>query len=431
MQATLLLRHWRRVLLILGSCLAVGPVRAQPEPVKFGQVDKKDLTAAPFAADSAAAVVLCDYGTSRLKGKGSGFEVVFERVTRIKILKKAGYDMATIEIPLYHRDGDQEKISNLRGFTYNLVNGAVEKTKLEPGNAFIEKRTPTVNVQKFTLPNVREGAVIEYAYTLRSDFLFNFQDWTFQWTVPVRWSEYRVSIPTFYRYKIIYQGNLAFAVNKPSIGSVNLIVDDKLPNGAGLSSGQVTGSLNIMAPTEEHQWALKDVPAFQEEPYMTTARDYLARLDFELTGEQWPDQPYHDLTGSWEQNSEHLLGSENFGGRLGHVGFLKDQLQGVPARYPELAARTAAVREVVMAAIRYDGHDGYYAREPLRKAFDAHRGSAADVNLMLIAALRDAGIPVHPVLLSTRDHGQISREFPLLERFNYVVALVPLPGGKD
>ena len=102
---------------------------------------------------------------------------------------------ATVEIPLYHRDGDQEKVTNLRGCTYNLVNGQVEKTRLETSATFVEKQTPTVNVQKFTLPNVREGAVIEYAYTLTSDFLFNFQDWTFQRDIPVRWSEYRVSIP--------------------------------------------------------------------------------------------------------------------------------------------------------------------------------------------------------------------------------------------
>jgi len=162
MQATLLLCRWRRVLpVLLGYLLATGAAQAQPEPVKFGQLDKADFTAAPFVGDSAAAaVVLCDFGRSRLRGKGDGFEVVFERVTRIKILKKAGYDEATVEIPLYHRGSEQEKISNLRGFTYNLVNGAVEKTKLEPNGAFVEKRTPNVNVQKFTLPDKKQRKLI-------------------------------------------------------------------------------------------------------------------------------------------------------------------------------------------------------------------------------------------------------------------------------
>ena len=416
--------------MLFGGLLATAAAQAQPEPLQFGQVAKADLTAAPFVADSAAsAVVICDFGRSRLRGKRDGFEVVFERTTRIKILKKAGYGEATVEIPLYHTGTSAERITNLRGFTHNLVNGGIEKTKLEAGGAFVEKRTAHVNVQKFTLPNVREGAVIEYSYTLTSDFLFNFQDWTFQREIPVRWSEYRVSIPVFYQYRIISQGSTPFDVNTVGAGTVNLLLDNTIPKDSGLSAGQTVGMTTISAPTEERQWVRKNVPAFQREPYMTAAKDYEARIDFELAGEQWPNQPYRDLVGSWDKINARLLNDENFGGRMGSIGFLKDQLLSLAAQYPNVAARAAAVRQVVMAAVRYDGKNRLYAPEPLRKAFDAHRGTSADVNLLLIAALREAGLPAHPLLLSTRDHGRVNKEFPLLERFNYVVALVPLAGG--
>ena len=433
MPTPLLVRCLRQALtVLLVGFLGTGAAQAQPEPIKFGQLDKKDLTAAPFVGDSAAAaVVLCDFGRSRMEGYKDGLRVVFERVTRIKILKKAGYEHATVEIPLYHTVSDQEKVSGLKGFTYNLVNGVVEKTTLETTGAFLEKRTNNTNVQRFTLPNVREGSVIEYTYILRSDFLFNFQDWTFQRDIPVRWSEYRVSLPVFYKYKIIYQGSQPFDVNYAHTGSTALIVDNKVPSGAGISAGQVAGSLSITAATEEHQWVLKNVPAFQAERYMTTARDYVARLDFELTGEQWPETEYHDLTGTWEKINARLLGDDDFGGRLGRSGPLKEQALALAIQYPQVVARAAAVRTAVMAAIRYDGVNRYSAQEPLRKAYDAHRGSSADVNLLLIAALREAGVDAHPLLLSTRDHGRISKDFPLLDRFNYVVALVPLAGGKD
>ncbi|MDO7846669.1 DUF3857 domain-containing protein [Hymenobacter sp. M29] len=424
---------FRRLLLIgTASGLGAGTAFAQPEPVKFGQIDKADLTAAPFVGDSAAtAVVLCDFGRSRMEGHGAGLQVVFERVTRIKILRKAGFENATVEIPLYHRNEDQEKVSNLRGFTYNLVNGAVEKTKLESTGAFLEKLTPTTNIQKFTLPNVREGSVIEYAYTLRSDFLFNFQDWTFQRDIPVRWSEYRVSIPAFYKYKIIYQGNQPFDVNVAKTGVTGLTLDNKVPSGGGLAAGTSTGTMNVTAPTEEHQWALKNLRAFREEPFMTTFRDYVPRLDFELMGEQWNDNEYHDLSGTWATNNATLLADDDFGGRLGRSGPLREQALALTTKYPTVVERTAAVRQLVMAAMRYNGQNRCYAQEPLRKAYDARQGSAADVNLLLIAALREAGIEAHPLLLSTRDHGRVNKEFLMLERFNYVVAVVPLADGKD
>jgi hypothetical protein len=426
MLTCLLLRRLRRVLPFLGAGLLIARMaQAQPEPIKFGQVAARDLTDAPFAADSgAAAVVLCDFGRSRMEGHTTGLQVVFERVTRIKILSKAGFDEAEIEIPLYHREDKSERVANLRGFTYNLVNGVVEKTKLEPSGVFLEKRTPNVNVQKFTLPNVRAGSVIEYAYTLSSDYLFNFQDWVFQHTIPVRWSEYRASIPVFYKYKIIYQGTQPLTVDKPTIGKTVMRVDEK-------TGSFESHSIYINSPTEDHQWVLKDVPAFREEPYMTVAGDYLDRLDFQLVGEQWPNQPYTDLTDSWPKINARLLNDDAFGLQLDRGNFLKAQMQALAIRYPEMTARAAAVRAAVMAGVRYNGLNRYSSEGSLRKVYDTHQGTSADVNLLLIAALRDAGLDAQPVLLSTRDHGHVSKEFPLLDKFNYVIALIPLADGKD
>ena len=96
---------------------------------------------------------------------------------------------------------------------------------------------------------------------------------------------------------------------------------------------------------------------------------------------------------------------------------------------PDPAQRAAAVRQVVLAAVRYNGTNRYATDGSLRKAFDAHSGTSADVNLLLIAALRQAGLTAHPVLLSTRTHGRVDQNFPLLTKFNYVVALVPLAGS--
>ncbi|RZK31118.1 MAG: DUF3857 domain-containing protein [Hymenobacter sp.] len=179
-----------------GLSLALGllatTAHAQTAPVKtpelkFGKPEPADFDAKNFVADSAAkAVVLYDHGTTRFHLKGMSFQMETERTTRIKILKKSGYDYATVEIPLYHRETDEEKISSLKGFTYNEVGGKIEKVKLDGSNMFSEDRTKNVRVRKFTLPNVREGAVIEYTYTVTSDFLFNFQDWTFQREIPTR-----------------------------------------------------------------------------------------------------------------------------------------------------------------------------------------------------------------------------------------------------
>ncbi|MDB5271318.1 MAG: hypothetical protein JWP58_4358 [Hymenobacter sp.] len=418
--------------LVLASLTA----QAQTEPIKFGKPDPKDFTAAPFVGDSAAAaVVLCDYGTTRFQLDGNSFQLVTDRVTRIKILKKAGYDVATVEVPLYHRNTNEEKLTSLRGMTYNLVNGVVVKTKLDGSKTFTEEQTANTRLRKFTLPDVREGAVIEYAYTVTSDFLFNLQDWTFQREIPVRWSEYRASIPEYFDYKMLMQGYHGLAARTRADGTAQyrLHQDSRLMAGTvGAGGGHVDAvNENITARVTNYTWAMKDVPAFRQEPYMTTAEDYLDRIEFELAGEQLPGASYHNIAGTWEKVNSDLLNDDNFGMQLDRASFLKAPLQGLAALHPDVSARATAVRQLVMAAVRYDGTNRYSTDASLRKAFDAHRGTSADVNLLLIAALREAGLAANPVLLSTRAHGRVNQNQPLLNQFNYVLALVPLADGKD
>jgi len=411
--------------------LAQAPAAVKAVKIKFGQPDPADFSAKSFVADSASpGVVLYDYGSTRFRLKGSSFQLESDRVTRIKILKKAGYDLATVEVPLYHVGQNEEKLLGLRGYTYNEVGGKVEKVKLETGQAFTEERTKNTRVRKFTLPNVREGAVIEYAYTVTSDFLFNFQDWTFQREVPTRWSEFQATIPEYFDYKMLLQGYepLAMQTRDDAQAQYNLHTE------GGISDrGQHVSSENetLMAKATNYHWAMQDVPALRDEPYMTTTRDYVARLNFELAGQRMPGGGYQNVAGNWEKINADLLESDEFGGQLGHLGFLDAPLKALAAQYPDPAARAAAVRELVIKSVKYDGTNRYSASGALKKSYDLHRGTAADVNLLLIAALRQAGLPAQPVLLSTRAHGRVNQSFPLLEQFNYVIGLLPLADSQE
>ncbi len=428
MTATILFRR----LTLLGPALLGGLLaQAQPEPIKLGKPDPQDFKAESFKGDSAAAaVVLYDSGATRFKLNGSSFQLETDRVTRIKILKKAGYDAATVLVPLYHRNSSEEKLSALRGTTYNLVGGQVQKAKLDASKTFIEERTANVRMRKFTLPDVHEGSVIEYAYTVTSDFYFNLQDWAFQGPYPVRWSEYRAAIPEYFDYKMLMQGYVPLAVNTKEDGSGQYSLHT---SGGFDGEGNRESASNeiITSRLTNYRWAMKDVPVMREEPFMTTTDDYVARIDFELAGTRMPGQGYHTAAGTWEKINEDLLASDDFGRQLDRGGFLKEQVQALAAKYPDPARRAAAVRQIILASVRYNGNNRLVTTGSLRKAYDAHSGTSADVNLLLIAALRTAGLAAHPVLLSTRDHGRVDEHYPLLEKFNYVVALVPLADGKE
>src|SRR5579863_1681803 len=116
-------------------------LRAQDKlPVKFGKVTPDDFKVTAAALDTAAAVVVvADFGSSSFDGNNTGwFDGVFHRSKRIRILKRTGFDAATIMIPLYKSGIVIEKISGLKASTYTLEDGKVVETKLDSKSIFTD-----------------------------------------------------------------------------------------------------------------------------------------------------------------------------------------------------------------------------------------------------------------------------------------------------
>ncbi len=412
------------LLLAIVCCGFSGQAQAQADPIKFGKVSVADFT--PLAADSAApAVVLCDFGVSKVVGGDDGFRLNFERTTRILIRRKAGYDWATVEVPLYHHDERTERIKALKGTTYNLEGGKLVATKMGNESIFRDKVDEHFNNCRFTLPNVKEGSIIEFTYTLDSDFLFNLQDWQFQYTIPVRWSEYRTLIPAYFRYKQITRTYLPFTIQEEKSVPYSTRVSQTLDG--RLDKQDIPISTNALSS----RWAMQNIPALQKEPFMTSNRDYFSSVEFELAVIQYYNQPPKDVANTWEKIAEDLLKEEYFGHDLNRTSPIAAAMAELPARYPEEQARAAAVVAQVQQAVKYNGEERFLTQVSLKQAVKNGQGNSAAVNLLLVQALREAGLNANPLLLSTRSHGHVLLDMPVLNHFNYVAAHVRLADGKD
>ncbi|WP_207433824.1 DUF3857 domain-containing protein [Sabulibacter ruber] len=398
---------------------------AQDAPVKFGKVTEEELKMRVYDKDtSAAAVILADYGRSYFTYH-EDFKVNFERVMRIKILKKTGYDWANVEVPYYQRNSQKEQVVNIKGVTYNLENGKMVKVKMEDKAVFDEKVSANWFNKKFTLPAVKEGSVLEISYTVTSDFIFNLRDWTFQHSVPVVHSEYRATIPEYYEYKQLPQGYEPFVVSESVPGTMNFTVRWSSSIEPGIGGGRTAGgSEAITAKCVNHRWVMKDVPAIASEQYITTLDDYVSKIEFELEWVRYPNSAPKRFAGNWSSLSEELMDEEQFGVQLNRTGFFKNEVAAMQS-IKDTLARVNAIYEFVKKSVKWNGKGGKYVTTSLRKAFDAKTGNVADINLMLVAMLRDAGLEAHPVILSTRDNGRAPYT-PVVSRFNYVIGYLKL-----
>ncbi|WP_461081031.1 transglutaminase domain-containing protein [Spirosoma flavus] len=334
---------------------------------------------------------------------------------RTQIHKKSGYNRATLQ--LYTRRGkagQHEFVSDFVGNTYNLVGGQVQVDKLDKAGHFTEKASEQIWLEKFTLPNVREGSIIEYSYVIQTPLSVgvNPRTWRFQQDVPVNWSEYRITIPDYFYYKIMMGGYLPLIINENKPTNVDLLPGH---NGAGATA---------------YRFAMKDAPAFRNEAFVTTSDDYVAKIDFELAKYQLPNAVAHDFSVSWETLDRTLLDEADFGGQIKRTGFLHETAKTILNKHSDTLARITAAYDFVRQNIKWTKEASLSSDLGIRKVFENKKGDAAGINLMLIALLREMDMEANPVILSTRSHGRISEEYPLLRRFNYVVAQVAV-GGKD
>jgi len=405
--------------------LVTGNSFAQKPPVKFGEIPIEDLKMVHYDPDSAAsAVVLVDYGESSLPYNSSeGFNLNFERLTRIKILTKEGLDWATFTIPLYHDGGNNEKVTGLKAATYNLENGKIETTKLKTDAIFKEKVSENWDNMKVTLPNVHAGSVIEITYKVNSDFLVNFQDWEFQYTIPTRWSEYRANIPEFYYYDKYMQGYIPLAINEKKEVPNSITITSKERTGIKITTTEFSTD-KIDFKESKFRWAAQNVPAFKPEPFITTSQDYISKINFELAYQKFPDMPIKFYMGSWEDINKQFSESPHFGGEVAGNNFLKKIVEDVIAGATTNDEKIARLNVYLKQKVEWDGLSRRFTDNPLKKVLEDKKGNSAELNLLLASMLEKAGFSVYPVLVSTRDHGFVREATPVSTQFNYVLCLV-------
>ena len=415
-------------------CLAVtSTTLAQKSPIKFGEVSLEELKMTRYEKDSsAAAVVLCDFGESSINyAQNTGFSLNFQRTTRIKILKKDGLEEADFEIPLYKDGSQDETISGLKAVTYNLENGKIVETKAKSDGFFNEKFSENLTLVKVALPNVKVGSVVEITYKINSDFLMNFWDWEFQETIPVVWSEYRASIPEYFNYDKYMQGYISLDISDEKVVSNSITITSKERSDGDWGSGttQTTFSTDKIDFNEnKFRWVAKNVPAFKAEPFITTYKDYISKMNFELAYIKYPNQPIEPVLGSWEEINKKYSESENFGKVITGNGFLKKTVETITAGMTSNDQKIDAIFNYVRQNVSWDETSRRFVDGSLKNVLDDRKGTSAEINFLVASMLDKADIVVHPVLISTRDNGFVRETVPVLSQFNYMICVTEVNG---
>jgi hypothetical protein len=374
--------------------------------LEFGKITPSDFTvSSPVIDSNTEVVILADVGRVELETHNGEIRTIIKRSRRMRILNQRGIDAATISIPYEVEENGSGRLKSMKAMVYNLEGSKVESTPLSDKDIFLDHLGSAIVEERFTLPNVKVGSIIEYTYTLRSASVMKLYPWNFQGAYPRLWSDFKVSIPDLFNYVFLMQGS----------HPLYLRAEDSVKTTFYLGSGN--------AETQVHniRWVMKDVPALTEAPFTSTLNNYITGIRFQLSQRPISALMRVRVLDTWQVANDKLLSNPDFGLPISDKNpWLKDKLSQITAGNSTDLEKAKQIFSFVRDHFATDGQ-GFFLHSPLKDIFSKRKGTVAEINLLLVAMLKEEGLKADPVILSTRDNGLTNAVYPLTDNFNYVV----------
>uniref|UniRef100_UPI00404919FD DUF3857 domain-containing protein n=2 Tax=Gelidibacter sp. TaxID=2018083 RepID=UPI00404919FD len=396
---------------------------------KFGKVNKEELlqTSDPDFPDADAAILFRNQSIKFNYVQGKGFIQENEIHERIKIYNKEGFDYATKVISLYTNSegssANDQTIRGLKAVTYNLEGDKIVEDKLKKDGIFEENTNRFWKTTKFTMPNIKEGSIIEFEYTIQAQRV-GIEDVDFQQLIPIKKLDFKLKTPEYFKYKQLLNPKAAYTpnlTNSKDRGQITLTSSSR--------SGNFTGAQKTTFSTDNIDYLidvtsanLSNIPPLKDESYVDNLSNYQSKLIMELDRVEFPGEAIEYLSTTWDKVTKNIYDSPDFGDQLNKKGYYNNDLDVLLKDVKDGQQKVLVIFNYVKSKVKWNDYIGYTSDLGVAKAYKEGVGNVADINLMLTSMLRYAGINANPVLVSTKSNG--IPLIPTRSGFNYVVSAV-------
>ncbi|GAB2809765.1 DUF3857 domain-containing protein [Ferruginibacter profundus] len=375
---------------------------AQKEIPGFGKIDKAELAMKDCEFDKAAeAVVLfdvaevyCDLNTTN---PYNPLRTQLDRHVRIKILNQKGSDAANIHIRYLNGAG----LEDIKGISAQTINtdagGNPVFIKVEKDAIYRKKINKRYSEVIFTFPEVKPGSIIEYKYKDDATDFYALKNWYFQKSIPVVYSEYSLNFPQELIVSATPTGLLDVSMTESSKGLHNI-----------------------------KTFTMNNVPALRDEPYISCDEDYLQQVTPRMIALDFPGVPRRSLIRSWPGIIKELQEDEDFGLQLKKNIPRTADLDALLAQVKDPYTKMVTIHNYVRKNMQWNDTYGIWALDGVKAAWKDKKGTAGEINLILINLLKDADLNAQPVLVSTKDNGRVNTSVAGNDQFNKVMAYVTI-----
>ena len=427
--------------------------------MKFGKPTKEELQMTVYEAEpDAEAVVLCRLTNVEYTIQPTSYLVDYHEKCRMKVLKPSGARFAKVVVPyqkyksvdnnitglklsslalpfqaggtsntyfddqsgsmtesIFGTDAD-ESVEGIKATAFNLEGTKVVKTSLKK-SSIVTTKTDDQNYEvAFTVPNVKEGTVIEYEYKIHSQLFWELHDWYAQCEIPVVYAKLDMNIPNYLIFNVEDHGiqRLTYTCTQ---GSIQYKVEsDPLAN-------------PMYVNTNHYVFEGRNLMGLPKDDYVWCVQDYWAGITAELKEYRLRGMNQMDYAKTWQQIDEMILNSDDLGIHMNdHSPLSKELKEAKIEEIADLRERAVAVFKLVTGKVRWNGK---YELSPELSSETVKKGEGtnADINLLLLQSLHDVGLNAAPVMLRTRDLGMLPYNFPSISKFSTFIVGIILPTG--
>ncbi len=388
---------------------------------KFGKVSLRELkqTEHPIEADAPAAILYKSI-ISKIVFNGT-FRLESRYQYRIKVYKEDGIKHGSLVQRLRQNDGYTETLSKLRVNVFEYSNGKVTLAKYKK-EILLEEEISKYNT-KLTLvaPTMKPGAVIEIEFLIISPLLHVIDPFLFQYGIPVDRVDFHFETPEFYSYNTFFKGSekieitRSLKIEKVLLGHFErTIADIRTVGTTNYQPREMDVKMDVW------DFSLTDVPSLKDPGFVKNIWNYRSSLILELAYVDYFDSPREYVSANWTTISKEVFEDRFFYEEMERSKAFKTTIPLIIGTEKDPLRKGLALYQYVSQNIKWNNIYGRNTERGIDNSFDQKIGNVGDINLMLTAMLKSAGLNANPIILGSVNKGMPI--YPSLQSFNSVLA---------
>jgi hypothetical protein len=396
--------------------VAFTPIQAQMKRSKlpsmvWDKIPPEDLDLTQWAADTTAPAVVLGH-TGKLvftEVRNNYWGYIFKEHRRVKVFKKPVDGLDTVVFRYYPRYA-HSYVTKIKAHTI-LPNGA--RYTVNPVHITDKKIDKHVSEVKFGFPAVAEGAILEHEIEYESSNVMHLRSWSFQSNIPTRFSHIDLDINSRVTYSYMIQ-------------NPNLVKQSEI------EKEYTSFGIDKLLSRIKYAFYAQDLPAFKKLNFISSIDNYKAEVKFQAI-----EMSFQNIEARFKEGEEwaDVLKNERLEEETGSMYRSKTTYSDVWEKAEkQINPRDPANVKVqklydwVNKSFKLKNYDSWISRKTPDQVLEAKNGSSEELNLMLIALMREAGLNAHPVFSSTHENGYVLENYASMRQFNYILASVEIDG---